>query len=74
MKIEKVVKSLWGIRHVDSKTWLFEYKTHQGNTKKALFNSEKLAQQAINSYITGNKWSKLSSEEWETAYLGTMFN
>lgn len=47
----KMCDEVWLIRHKETDETVFEYKTYQGNKKKAFFNSFKYAEQALNKYI-----------------------
>lgn len=49
--MEKLFTELWAIQHKETGLFIFEYKTYQGNIKKALFNSVRYAEQALNKYI-----------------------
>lgn len=42
---------IWLIEHMDTGEVVFEYRTYQGNKKKALFNSKKRAEEALQKYI-----------------------
>ncbi len=47
----KLCQELWIIRHKETDETVFEYRTYQGNKKKAFFNSFKYAEEALNKYI-----------------------
>ena len=47
----KLTKSAWVIRHHLTDEIVFEYKTYQGNRKKAFFNSDRYAEETLNKYI-----------------------
>lgn len=47
----KLCNEIWFIRHKLTGEIVFEYKTYQGNKKKAFFNSFKHASEALDKYI-----------------------
>lgn len=47
----KMSEFVWVIRHIATDEIVFEYRTYQGNKKKALFNSSDYAENALNKYI-----------------------
>lgn len=47
----KLCKLAWVIRHIATDEIVFEYRTYQGNKKKALFNSSNYAEEALKKYI-----------------------
>lgn len=47
----KLCQESWIIRHKETDETVFEYRTYQGNRKKAFFNSFKYAEEALNKYI-----------------------
>ena len=47
----KLCKEVWVLRHVKTDEVIFEYRTYQGNKKKALFNSFRYAEEALSKYI-----------------------
>ncbi len=42
---------IWLIKHKVTGKFVFEYRTYQGNKKKAFFNSFKYAEEALKKYI-----------------------
>lgn len=47
----KLCKEVWVIRHKETDEVVFEYRTYQGNRKKAFFNSLRYAEEALKKYI-----------------------
>ena len=47
----KLSNTIWLIKHKITGEFVFEYRTYQGNKKKAFFNSFKYAEEALNKYI-----------------------
>lgn len=47
----KLSKEMWVIRQNETGDIVFEYRTYQGNQKKAFFNSYGYAEEALNKYI-----------------------
>lgn len=47
----KLSKEVWLIKHKDTDETVFEYRTYQGNVKKALFNSFRYAKQTLDKFI-----------------------
>ena len=47
-------KQIWLIKHAETGDILFMYRTHRANRKKAIFSSEREANNAIDNYITEN--------------------
>jgi hypothetical protein len=47
----KLCNTIWLIKHKITGEFVFEYRTYQGNKKKAFFNSFKYAEEALNKYI-----------------------
>lgn len=66
------MKALFGIAQVNTGKLLFEYKTFQGNKKKAIFISEAYAQEAIYTYIS--KTYHLKDYKWRVVNLGEIFD
>lgn len=42
---------IWIIKHKQTDETVFEYRTYQGNKKKAVFNSPRYAKEALDKYI-----------------------
>jgi hypothetical protein len=64
-------KALFGIAQETTGKLLFEYKTYQGNRKKAIFTSEKYAQEAIDKYIKDAY--RLNNFKWRVVCIGEIF-
>lgn len=47
----KLCKEIWFIRHKLTGEIVFEYRTYQGNQKKAFFNSFRYAREVLEKYI-----------------------
>lgn len=48
----KETNDCWVIRNQETDAIVFNYRTHQGNYKKGLFNSYKYAEEALNKYVS----------------------
>ena len=73
-----MTKHIYGLMDSETGRILFEYKTNQGNRKKAIFSSEKQAIKAIESYLKydGSNYypnREASKRTWVLIVLGKRF-
>lgn len=47
----KLCVDVWLIKHKQTDATVFEYRTYQGNAKKALFTQHRYAEEALKKYI-----------------------
>ena len=67
-------KQIWLIKHKETGDILFTYHTERGNTKKAIFSSEREANNAINNFETvGWRGNKIHAGEFMAFMIGNRY-